>query len=441
MSTKGGNGLAARSIRSFWLFGLALMALYGLVVAIVLPELEDQVFERRLDLEVDHFLSGLHGPPRPATPFPSTRFMRGYWGSESLPAEIRPLVEGRPDGIVEIGGAPWELLRGRDYHVAIRTLPEGDKRFYLVYDVSSLEVHEGWWSPIVGALLVGLATVVPLGLWWGRRLAARVVSPIVDLAEAVDRASPDDLGKVPDPSSYPREVATLATALKDAMRRVDDVVERERRFTRNASHELRTPVTVIRGAVELLELQLPAEDAKTRQQLQRIARSVVSMEEIIEAFLWLARGAEGQYEARTCRLEQVLPLLVERNRHLLREKDVEVRLDLDAGCAVEAPEPVVAIAVGNLLANAFANTARGSVHIAVDASRLVIADTGQGIDPERLHAVTDAFVTGGTSGGHGLGLAIVKEICQRFGWHLELRSRPGEGTETILDLSASSPRR
>jgi signal transduction histidine kinase len=109
---------------------------------------------------------------------------------------------------------------------------------------------------------------------------------------------------------------------------------------------------------------------------------------------------------------------------------VDVRLEPGDGLLVEAPERVLSIAVGNLLANALNATSQGWVCIVLEVSRVTISDTGPGIEPERL-AVTGPYVTSG-SGGHGLGLAIVREICERFGWRLELHSRHGEGTRAVL---------
>ena len=429
----GGDTLVGRSVRAFWLFGLALVALYGLIVATVGAKLEDRLFERRLSLEVDHFVESLDGPPGPDTALPTARFMQGYLGIEQLPPDIRADVEGHPDGILELGWM-WDP-QGPEYHVAIRTLGEDGPRLYLVYDVSSLEVDQGWLSPLFLALAIGLLTILPLGLWWGRRLASRAVSPIIDLAASVERSSPSELARLPDPTSSPREVATLTHALRESMRRVEAFVERERRFTGNASHELRTPVAVIRGAVELLEPHLPAGDERAQSQLRRIARSVESMEEIIEAFLWLAREGEADGAPHQCRLERVVPEVLEQYRHLLRDKQVDVEVDLDGGLTVNAPEPVVSIAVGNLLSNAFYNTQEGSVRITLDGDRLSIRDTGGGIPSERLHSITSPFVSGRSEAGHGLGLAIVDEICHRFGWRLEFSSRPGRGTETVLHLA------
>lgn len=432
MSPSPRDSLTARSVRAFWFFGLALLAVFAGLVLYALIQIGDRIYARQMMAEMEHVLSRIEAGTPIQEALPSSAFLKGYVGLESLPAKLRPHLADRSDGIHELvdelGDGPWGPRL--NYHVAIRT-PANGQRLFLLYDASRLEIDEDWTAAQPWALVVGLVVIVPLGLWWGRRLAHRTVAPIVELAGQVERSGPGELAAPDRSQSYPQEVEVLAEALRQAAHRVDEFVARERRFTRNASHELRTPITVIRGAVELLDDSVQPDNDRTRRLVGRIARSVERMEGIIEAFLWLAREADGRTETEWCRLEELLPALVEQHRHLARGKDVEVRLEPGDGLLVRAPEPVLSIAVGNLLANALTETSQGWVSIVLEENRLTISDTGPGIEPERLDAVTLPYVTGG-SGGHGLGLAIVQEICERFGWRLELHSRHGEGTRAVL---------
>lgn len=432
MSPSPRDSLTARSIRAFWFFGLALLAVFAGLVLYALIQIGDRIYARQMMAEMEHVISRIEAGTPIQVALPSSAFLKGYVGLESLPAKLRPHLADRSDGIHELvhelGGGPWRRL---NYHVAIRTPPGNGQRLFLLYDASRLEIDEDWSAAQPWALVAGLVVIVPLGLWWGRRLAHRTVAPIVELARQVERSGPGELAAPDRSQSYPREVEVLAEALRQAAHRVNQFVARERRFTRNASHELRTPITVIRGAAELLDDSVGPDNDRTRRLVGRIARSVERMEGIIDAFLWLAREADGRTETEWCRLEELLPALVEQHRHLARGKDVEVRLEPGDGLLVGAPEPVLSIAVGNLLANALTATSQGWVSVVLEENRLTISDTGPGIEPERLDAVTRPYVTGG-SGGHGLGLAIVQEICERFGWRLELHSRHGEGTRAVL---------
>ena len=433
MSPSPRDSLTARTIRAFWFFGLALLAVFAGLVIYALIQIGDRIYARQMMAEMDHVMSRIEAGTPIQEALPSSAFLKGYAGLESLPAELRPHLADRSDGIHELvdelGGGLWRRL---NYHVAIRTPPGNGQRLFLIYDASRLEIDEDWRSAAQPwALVAGLVVIVTLGLWWGRRLAHRTVAPIVELARQVERSGPGELTAPDGPQSYPQEVEVLAEALRQAAHRVNQFVARERRFTRNASHELRTPITVIRGAVELLDDSVGPDNDRTRRLVGRITRSVERMEGIIDAFLWLAREADGRTETEWCRLEELLPALIEQHRHLARGKDVEVRLEPGDGLLVGAPEPVLSIAVGNLLANALTATSQGCVSIVLEENRLTISDTGPGIEPERLDAVTRPYVTG-DSGGHGLGLAIVQEICERFGWRLELHSRHGEGTRAVL---------
>ena len=155
-----------------------------MIASISTATLEDRLLARRLALEAEAYEElVLAAPGGVAVEPPRTRFMRGYLGIDAVPAEIRPWVEDRPAGIYEAGEEP--LFESQPYMVAVRDLPGGRGRFFLVYDVTLLGESGEWlatigWVLVSGALAVGL-----LGAWWGRRLANHLVAPVVHLAETV----------------------------------------------------------------------------------------------------------------------------------------------------------------------------------------------------------------------------------------------------------------
>jgi signal transduction histidine kinase len=221
-------------------------------------------------------------------------------------------------------------------------------------------------------------------------------------------------------------------------------VEREKRFTRNASHELRTPVTVLKGATELLGHRIPPGDAHLRPLLERISRATADMETTVETFIWLAREQSelpgGQAErpgGQECEVGGIVRRTVEAHRHRLAGKPVEVRLDLAWELTVRAPASVLGSALGNLVANAFEHVERGEVTIGTTPGAIFVEDTGAGIATDLLGDVRHPFVRGDASSGHGLGLAIIEELCQRFGWTLSLASDGSRGTRAQIELGES----
>lgn len=417
------TSLRRSAVLAFFQFGAVLIGLYAVVAALTAAFLEDRVLIRRLEIEVEEYLKRLPAG-QPLAP-PSTRFMRGYIGLENVPPDLQSWVSSKPDGFYEVGED--EPGSSQPYVVAIRQLPDGRGRLFLFYEVTELGLRVEWIGTIAIVLSSGAVIVGLLGMWWGRRLAGRLVAPVVHLADTVESSPTSVLAARIGAEDYPTEVAQLAGALREALGRIESFIQRERSFTRNASHELRTPVTAARGAAELLAKRIPEDDQRARGQLDRISRSIHRMEEIIEAFLWLARE-DGSGPAERCHPAALMPEIIAMHRYLLADRPVEVLLDLDPELEVTVPKAVLAIVSGNLLANAFYNTLEGSVEIKLCDEALQIVDTGTGIPAEQAERLSEPFVSGRAGFGHGLGLAIVWEICERFGWSLRVTPREPHGT-------------
>jgi signal transduction histidine kinase len=146
------------------------------------------------------------------------------------------------------------------------------------------------------AIYAGFAIVLLvlyLSTWLGFRASQRALSPLLGLAREVrqlDLKAPDPAAFAPDriPASADAEVHELAAALARFAQRMNDFVDRERHFTRDASHELRSPLTVIRASSELLH-QDRSLDPPSQRAVARIQRAARDMEELTSAFLLLAR--------------------------------------------------------------------------------------------------------------------------------------------------------
>jgi signal transduction histidine kinase len=331
-----------------------------------------------------------------------------------------------------------EAYSGTDeYHIAAQKLPGQEKVLYLLYEVSALEFTEKRKLRIGLVLLAGVILVVIMGYWIGRLTSRKVIAPVVHLSGQVDQSGPDKLPTDLSKDFVDDEVGTLAAALEQSMKRIEAFVEREHQFTRNASHELRTPVTVIKGAVELLRKQLnPAEAARLRP-LYRIQRQVTNMENIIEALLWLSRE---KVSADPDQKISVLPLvrdIIEENRQLIADKSIDINLVAQGKPILDVSAPLFQIALTNLIQNAVRYTSDGHITIYVREDRVLVCDTGIGIDGSDLENITQPHVRGTGSDGFGLGLSIVSRLCDRFGWQFKIESEVDRGTTAQLIFGPS----
>ena len=273
-------------------------------------------------------------------------------------------------------------------------------------------------------------------------LSTRVLRPVTDLVDRVKHFERSGRPVPLAPHFADDEVGQLAAALDDYSGRLTAVVERDREFNADVSHELRTPLAVIRGATELLLAQEDLPD-KTRERIRRIDRAARQSSELTQALLLLSRSErQAPTDGETSDVGQVVEQVIDTYRPLLGNKPVEVKVDGDADIHVDAPAAVVAVALGNLIGNAFKYTPAGTVTVRIERSRVVVEDTGPGIKAEDATRLFERGVRGeGVVGkGAGLGLAIVRRLCELYGWEVSLAPRADGGAMAVLDFRADSAR-
>ncbi|MDW8478995.1 MAG: HAMP domain-containing sensor histidine kinase [Xanthomonadales bacterium] len=232
----------------------------------------------------------------------------------------------------------------------------------------------------------------------------------------------------------------LARALHGFASRIEAFVERERNFTRDASHELRSPLTVVRVAADLMEEEGELGDYQ-RRALARIRGAVREMEALIEAFLILAREDYRGLPEEDFVVNELAAEELDKVRPLLAEKPVRLELVEEGRFALHASPRVLSVMLGNLLRNAALYTERGRIVLRVGRDWLAVEDSGCGMSEEQLARAFDPFYRGGREGvrGHGIGLTIVKRLADRFGWTVSLSSRPGEGTVARIEFPDARP--
>jgi signal transduction histidine kinase len=261
---------------------------------------------------------------------------------------------------------------------------------------------------------------------------------VTDLVERVKQLARAPKPEPLAPHFAADEIGQLAAALDDHARRLTALVERDREFNADVSHELRTPLAVIRGATELLLAQddLPE---KTVLRLKRIDRAVRQSGELTEALLLLSRSERARPpRGETVDVAAVAEAVVDTYRPQLGNKPIVVRVERTAEAHVAAPRAVLAVALGNLIGNAFKYTAEGEVVVRVGDGKIEVEDTGTGIKAEEAARLFERGVRGeGAIGqGGGLGLAIVRRLCELYGWSVALAPRPERGTIATLSFGA-----
>jgi signal transduction histidine kinase len=395
--------------------------------------LKHTLIQRALTDEAAHYWARVATDP--AAEVPDTYNMQGFLvapgeGEEQLPEALR-----------DLGPGYHSLPRALDGSlVYVDEGPTG--RLYLVFKQTQVDALAFYFGMVP---LVVVLVVIYVIAWFTYRVSKRAVSPVIWLANEVqnwDPKSPEFATLRPEnlPVDVEGETLVLARSLHDFGDRLEAFVERERDFTRDASHELRTPITVIRMATDLL-LADGGLDRHAERSVRRIQRAIQDMEVLIEAFLILAREGDVGLPDEDFEVADIIHDEVENVRPLLSGKPVELEIDEQARFCLHAPSRVVSVLVGNLLRNACNHTSAGRVVVRVLADELIIEDTGEGMTPEELERVFEPFYRGGdrSTGGHGIGLSIVGRLSQRFGWPVRLESEKGVGTRAHVSFPMARP--
>ena len=276
------NGLISKINRAFLLQALLISIAALLSVFFAKIVLEEVPIKQAIKEEAEYFWRNYEQDK--AFPLPDTLNLTGYLYVDNLP-EI--MLERPPE---QTGFHEYEDTINRFVLFLSR---KNEQELYLVYNrgqVDSLAAYYGLF-PLALVLIV-----LYLSLWLTYRFSRRTISPISQLARQVNEIdfSSQDFSLLQEeklPSSSNDDIQILNDAIMHLGERLESFIMRERNFTRDASHELRSPLTVINIAADIL-LTDPGLSESSRQNVQRIKRSVADMQELTEAFLLLARESD-----------------------------------------------------------------------------------------------------------------------------------------------------
>ena len=281
-----------------------------------------------------------------------------------------------------------------------------------------------------------------VGGWW---LSSRAVRPIKSMSETVESITATSLSRRVDLNNVDTELAELGGILNGMLDRLELAFERQVRFTADASHEVRTPLTVILTKVELA-LARDRTPAEYRDALQATDRAARRMKSLVDGLLALARADSGKMPTpdQNVNLAKLVDETTSALRPLALRHGVTIGLDLRPVTLHGADPDRLTQVVTNLLTNAIRYNREGgdvSVVVKQEGSEAIIsiADTGVGIPEADLPRLFERFyrvdkARPRDSGGSGLGLAIVKSIIESHQGTIDVSSRLGEGSRFLVRL-------
>ena len=410
-----------RSFRSklafaFALFGVLISLILSIGLFVTTHQLGIRLMDETLSAEIDDFLSRRQLNPRAL--LPSTITIKGYLQNNALlEKEISPEL-----ARLEVGNYQRDIA-GVPYHINV--IARGDEKFVMLFNATQQQEREFTFLIYLGT---GILLMSLLSAWLGWLLAGKIVRPISELSNRVSIATPESDNQKIAAGFSPDEVGNLANVFSNYLNRIRAFIDRERAFTSDVSHEMRTPLAIIQGVIELMEDDSSL-DIKQKERIARISRANQNMIETTSALLLMAREENANEPiAQLNDVYQVVCDVVEANRHLL-SANTKIEVNCLAHISVPAERTLLSIVIANLIRNAFAYTPSGVVSIVLNQSNLTITDTGYGISNDEIDKVFNRHYRGSSSSGAGIGLSLVKRICERYGWTINIQSAVNQGTQ------------
>jgi signal transduction histidine kinase len=289
--------------------------------------------------------------------------------------------------------------------------------------------------------------IAALGGYWLSSKALRPVDQIIDEARAIDPANLAARLSVPASGD---ELQRLSETLNQMLGRVERSVQQVSRFTADASHELRAPMTLIYTAAQFALKREHSPD-ELKESLRKVLREAKRCTELINQLLWLARSdtRSSRTQLAPADIASLVEDVVSEIKMLAAAKEITVSTsfpEYPIRCEV-VDEPSFRRMLLILLDNAIKYTAQGgkvTIRAMEDAGQVAIAvaDTGTGIPADELPFVFDRFwradkVRSRDAGGTGLGLAIAREIAQSHNAELKAASSVGQGSTFTIQLRRS----
>ena len=333
-----------------------------------------------------------------------------------------------------------------DHFLVYRSgLTKGEPKLYFLIS-KDLEDEDRFFLILKELLAVSSLLGMAISVFTGHRISRRILKPVDLITGKAEAISAEDLSLRIPRSGTDDELSRLAGAFNAMLDRLEDSFARQERFVSAASHELRTPVSIIQGNAGMLQRWAKDNPALLEESLSAIRTETGRMKNLIDRLLFLAKNDSGSVVLHPVRVEitSFLQAIIDDygntenppNFHLQLEEEFEFFCDpdlirqvllilIDNGIKYSGRNPAIEISA--------ALNGKGS------SCAISVKDKGSGIEEEHLPRLFDRFFRvdndrSREKGGAGIGLSIAKEICEAHGGTLSVTSQIGEGSVFTLNL-------
>jgi heavy metal sensor kinase len=306
--------------------------------------------------------------------------------------------------------------------------------------IADAETRRQVLTPLAIAAPIGLALSIGGALW----LSRRALAPLDRMIAGVSELTVEKLDHRIDVPTRDDELRALATALNDALDRLERGHRALSMFAADASHELRTPLAAISSELEVA-LRRPRTPEEWQQSAQTSLDELRRLSRVTDSLLRFAQADAAHWSCSDdVELAALVDDVTEIHAAAARAAGVELATAGADGVHVRGDADMLSTAISNLVINAIRYTPRGgsitaTVETGDGVAQLHVDDTGRGLAPEELEAIFTPFARGAQAktadaAGIGLGLPIARRIAERHGGAIAARNRPGGGARFSIRL-------
>jgi signal transduction histidine kinase len=368
-------------------------------------------------------------PPSGSAPQPGSRLQSGSGANIASNSAIR---KGPPVGFIKA----FRKSGQKQIDLLVR-------RANVVIDAQRAQSQ----SSLLAESGIALALMALLSVGLGWLLAGRALGPLRTMNHRARQITEDTLHERLGVTGRQDELGELAATFDAVLARLEQAFESQRQFVANASHELRTPITLERALLEVSLADPEASVESLRHTCQRVLAAGEQQERVIDALLTLARGQAGLAAAQPVRLDVLVAELLEEREPQLDGMQVVTRLE---PVTVSGDPALLERLATNLLDNAIVHNAGSDPWVTIESGvrhgtgEVSVANGGSAIPAERVDELFEPFrrLDGertGLSQGLGLGLSIVRAVALAHGGEVEAQPLPAGGLKVIARLGTAAP--
>lgn len=432
--------LLSNLVLSVGIFVLTSIALYYLVNNTVYDELDNHLLQHKIDI-----INQVQGDPA------SLEEIRDLGGLGSYEwVEIHPY-----DGSVEPNTNSFstiDTLRGpnevrpESYRRLATTISLND-RYYTLNIYEEVAAWQNISMTILLSVLAGLLIWIFLLYLLNQIVFDRILTPFYDTVDTLETISnPTDFKeKFPESTTY--EIKVLNNALNTMMNQIRSSFEEQKKFIQNASHELLTPLSIIRQKADKILSRADQLDRQTIESANKIQETAVRLSRLSNALLLISRVENRQFELNEeVDITTVTQKVIKELEDFITLKNISLEKQFYKDILVRGNQELIHSTIYNIIQNAVKFSPEGgaitiTINGDTEGDKLTVIDEGPGIPEELKESLFDRFKKGnvhfnelGKNNGTGLGLSLVKSICDLHGFGYQARDKDGTGAEITIEF-------